>query len=326
MSQTIAENRTEAEKATAATGIHTTSGRWRYGLFLTMIAALLWGILPTALKLLVSSMDAYTITWYRLVIAFAVLFVFLTIRGNLPDPRRIRGIYAILFAVTCLGLCVNYITYVLGVDIVGPGPSQLIIQLNSVIVILGGIFIYRERFYRLQAVGLAAIIIGLLLFFHDRLVELLTSFTGYSLGILILLLSATALATYSLAQKQLLARFNSLQISMTVFGAGALLLLPLTARNLPEIATLEWPNVALLLFCVFTTLGAYGSFAEALQHLEASKISAVLSTVPLIALGFAALASWLLPDLISTQPVSPLSLAGAVILVVGSYLVARRHK
>ena len=305
--------------------VHKTTGRWKYGLFLTITAALLWGILPTALKILVASMDAYTITWYRLILAFGILFVLLSFRGDLPDMRQLDKKYIALLALTCLGLCVNYITYVLGLDIVGPGPSQLLIQLNAVFVILGGIFIFKEQFVKTQVVGLAAIIGGLGLFFHNRLDELFTSVSEYSIGIIILILSALALASYSLAQKQILVKFNSLQISMMVFGVGAFVLLPMTAGSLHQVMGLEWSGIALLLFCVVTTLGAFGSYAEALEHWETTKISAVLATVPLIALGFAELTVFLFPQLFSTDPVSIISMVGALVLVVGSYLVARKN-
>lgn len=305
--------------------MHKTTGRWKYGLFLTIIAVLLWGMLPTALKILVASMDAYTITWYRLILAFGFLFALLSFRGGLPDLTRLDKKYVALLALACLGLCVNYVTYVLGLDIVGPGPSQMLIfQLNAVFVILGGIFIFREQFVRTQAIGLAAIIGGLGLFFHHRLEQLFTSVSEYSIGIIILILSALALASYSLAQKQILVKFSSLQTSMMVFGVGAFALLPMTAGSLHQVMDLDWSGIALLLFCVVTTLGAFGSYAEALDHWEATKISAVLATVPLIALGFAELTVLLFPQLFSTDPVSIISMVGALVLVVGSYMVARK--
>ena len=305
--------------------MHSTTGRWKYGLFLTVTAALLWGILPIALKILVDSMDAYTITWFRLILAFAILFALLSWKKNLPDLRRIGGRNTILLLITCVGLCANYITYVLGIDIVGPGPAQLLIQLNAVFVILGGIFIFRERFVRTQAIGLLAIVAGLGMFFHSRLVELVTSISDYSIGVFILVLSAAALASYSLAQKQLLVKLSSLQVSMLVFSAGGVLLLPVTAQTIPQVVSLDWSNIALLLFCVLTTLGSFGSYAEALQHWETTKISAVLSTVPLISLGSAELTVFFRPDLFSTDPITVLGMIGAIVLVLGSYLVARKN-
>jgi len=286
---------------------------------------MLWGILPTALKVLAGSLDAISITWFRLVFAFVILLVYLSVKRTLPKFVQIRGKYAILLAITCIGLCINYITYIIGLDIIGPGPAQLIIQLNVVFVIVGGIFIFKEQFNRIQAVGLLAIIAGLALFFHDKFLILLSSASEYTFGVVILILSALALAAYSLAQKQLLVKFTSLQISLVIFGTGALILLPVTAPTLADVTQLNWANLALLLCCVVTTLGAVGSYAEALQHWETTKISAVLSTVPLFSLSFAEFVIFLNPDLFSIEPISILHIAGALILVLGSFLIVRKN-
>ena len=48
---------------------------------------------------------------------------------------------------------------------------------------------------------------------------------------------------------------------------------------LPQLSNLQW---ALLAFCGVNTLIAYGSFAEAMAHIEASKVSAILALTPLI--------------------------------------------
>ncbi len=163
------------------------------------------------------------------------------------------------------------------------------------------------------------------MFFHSRLIEIFSSISEYSLGVGWLLLSATALAVYVLAQKQLLVKFNSLQISMVVFGTGAAILFPVAIGAVVQIAHLDWTNIALLLLCVGTTLGAFGSFAEALQHWEATKITAVLSTGPLIALAIAEFTVWLFPGIFEIDPISSLSMVGAIVVVVGSYLVARKR-
>ena len=307
------------------TAIHTTTGRWKFGLFLTLTAAMLWGILPTALKVLAANLDAITITWYRLFLAFFILFVFLSAKKALPGFRQLNRSYAILLAVTCLGIRINYIFYVIGLDIIGPGPAQLIIQLNVVFVIMGGIFIFKENFNRIQAIGLVAIITGLGLFFHNKFLILFSSMSEYTLGVVALIVSALALAIYSLAQKQLLMKFSSLQVSLMVFGAGALLLLPVSVSSLAQVTSLNWSNIALLLFCVITTLGAFGCYAEALQHWETTKISAVLSMVPLLSLGFAEFAVFLDPGLFSIDPTTFVSMAGALILVFGSFLIARKN-
>jgi hypothetical protein len=45
--------------------MHISSGRWVYGFFLTLLTALLWGILPIKLKQVLQVMDPITVTWTR---------------------------------------------------------------------------------------------------------------------------------------------------------------------------------------------------------------------------------------------------------------------
>ena len=45
----------------------------------------------------------------------------------------------------------------------------------------------------------------------------------------------------------------------------------------------------LLAYCALNTLVAYGAFAEALAHWEASRVSTILATTPLLSLGVIAL-------------------------------------
>jgi drug/metabolite transporter (DMT)-like permease len=54
--------------------MHISSGRWVYGFFLTLLTALLWGILPIKLKQVLQVMDPITVTWFRLIVAGSCLF------------------------------------------------------------------------------------------------------------------------------------------------------------------------------------------------------------------------------------------------------------
>ena len=41
------------------------TGNWKLGFLLAMTTALMWGLLPIAMKVLLKSMDPFTLTWYR---------------------------------------------------------------------------------------------------------------------------------------------------------------------------------------------------------------------------------------------------------------------
>ena len=67
-----------------------------------------------------------------------------------------------------------------------------------------------------------------------------------------------------------------------------------------------------LLACCLNTLVAYGAFAEALAHWEASRVSATLSITPLVTFVAVALAAVWWPDHVQPEQINWLAYGGAV--------------
>jgi drug/metabolite transporter (DMT)-like permease len=137
---------------------------------------------------------------------------------------------------------------------------------------------------------------------------------------LLVIVAAITWATYALAQKQLLMHFNSQQIMWFIYVAGAFCFTPfIDISPMAQLSLLQW---GLLSFCCLNTIVAYGAFAEALQHWEASKVSAVLAITPLLTIFFANLASWLWPAAPIPQALNGWSVLGAILVVIGSAVTA----
>ncbi len=158
------------------------------------------------------------------------------------------------------------------------------------------------------------------MFFNQRLVELLTSLSDYTAGVLTILLATTIWTFYALGQKQLLTIWNSLQIMMVIYLLCALFLMPWVQPL--EVLQLSPVQRWLLLACCLNTLVAYGAFAESLAHWEASRVSATLAITPLVTFVAVALASWVWPDYVQAEDINLLGYAGAVLVVLGSVLTA----
>ena len=310
--------------------MHQTSGRWKLGFLLALVTALLWGFLPISLKFLLTSSDVYTITWFRFLLAAACLFVYLVIRRELPRLTQLKlGTYG-LFSLAVVGLCINYLCYMLGLERLSPTSTQVAIQLAPILFSLGGLIIFKEQFNTGQWFGFAAVIVGLLLFFHNNLSGLFEGdlFEGdwsggtsrESTGLLFMVISAVSWAIYALAQKQLLLKFSSLQILFVIFVFNCLFFLP--PSDLSPIADLNGMGWFFLLFCGFATLIAYSCFAEALAHLEASKVSAVIAMVPLFTLIAMQIMDTLFHGFIEAESFTWVSMVGAVTVVVGSLMVS----
>ena len=305
-------------------GLHTPTGNWKYALLLSLFSALLWGILPIALKAMMAYMDPYTITWYRFLLAGIVSFSILLCKKGIRQLRGANNQHVITLVIASIGLCGNYILYLQGLSRTGPGAAQVLIQLAPILLILGGVMIFKEAFTIRQLIGLICILIGFGLFFQHRLQEIFTSLTEYTLGVILIIGASVTWAVYALAQKQLLKQFSSQQILLLIFLSGTIVFLPTAAPS--TLLGLDVTGIFLLAFCSANTVLAYGCFAESLEHWEASRVSAILAIVPLITLIFMELAIPLFPDLLSSEKITWVSFLGAIVVVAGTVIFVIKKK
>ncbi|UVM54624.1 DMT family transporter [Pseudomonas sp. B21-012] len=300
--------------------MHISSGRWVYGLSLSLLTAVLWGILPIKLKQVLQVMDPITVTWFRLLVSGGLLLAWLAASKRLPSFNGLgRKGWGLVLLATC-GLVGNYVLYLVGLKLLSPGTAQLVVQMGPVLLLVASVFLFKERFSLGQGMGLVILLLGFGLFFNQRLDELLTSLSIYTTGVLTILLATSIWVFYALSQKQLLTVWNSMQVMMVIYLFCAALLTPwvhpLEALQLSPLQ--GW----LLLACCLNTLVAYGAFAEALAHWEASKVSATLAVTPLITFVAVALAAWFWPDFVHAEQINTLGYVGALVVVLGSALTA----
>ncbi|MCY1543985.1 putative inner membrane transporter YhbE [compost metagenome] len=89
-----------------------------------------------------------------------------------------------------------------------------------------------------------------------------------------------------------------------------------------ELLSLSPLQTWLLLACCLNTLVAYGAFAEALAHWEASRVSATLAITPLVTFASVAACAALWPDHVQPEEINWIAYGGAVFVVLGSALTA----
>lgn len=287
---------------------------------MSLLTVFLWGILPIALSVTLQVLDVYTLTWFRFLISFALLAIFLAHRQQLPQWQLLRSAGLGLIAVATVFLGTNYLLFVQGLTLTSPANAQVLIQLAPVLFGIGAITFFKERFNRYQSIGLGILVLGLILFFNEQLQGLLAANSTYLFGSGVLVLAAAAWAVYALAQKQLLRSLSSTNVMLLIYGGCALLFTPMAAPQ--TILTLSGLHWGMLLFCGLNTLVAYGAFAEALEHWEASRVSAVLALTPVVTLTSVEVVSSIFPSWISSEQLTVLGLAGAILVVSGSMAIA----
>jgi drug/metabolite transporter (DMT)-like permease len=299
---------------------HQASGRFGLGLALASSTMVLWGVLPLILQGVLAVLDAVTITWFRFTFATLALVPWLVLRGQLPRLRALGGRQLLLLGAATVFLAANYIAYLLGLDRTNAPSAQVLIQAAPLLLALGGIFVFREHFARLQWIGLGVLVLGMGGFFASQLRALAGDLDRYLSGAALIAVASVTWAIYGLAQKQLLLWLPSQAIMFCIYAGSALIFA--VGAEPASLLQLDASGWLLLLFAAANTLIAYGTFAAALEHWEASRVSAVLALTPLATLGFTALAAALWPGLVDARSVSPSALGGAAAVVAGSLLVA----
>jgi drug/metabolite transporter (DMT)-like permease len=304
--------------------LHQSSGKWRLGLALSLLTVLLWGILPIALKVTLQGLDPYTVTWFRFLMSFGLLGVYLATRKQLPSGEKLRSIPFRLLGIASVFLALNYILYLIGLSYTNPANAQVLIQLAPVLMGLGGIYIFKERYTLIQWTGLGVLTLGFALFFNEQLKTLITAQGTYLFGSFLIIIAAIVWAVYGLAQKQLLQQLTSGNVMLLIYGICAMLFAPFAHPQ--AILNLTPLQLAMLIFCGLNTVIAYGAFAESLEHWEASRVSAVLSATPIVTLISVWMVASLFPSWIVTNNLTILGVFGSILVVVGSMTIALGKK
>jgi drug/metabolite transporter (DMT)-like permease len=285
---------------------------------LAATTAIMWGVLPIALKGVMQTLDPMTTTFFRFAIAAILITPYLITRKRLINKSKIVSTKLFLQLLGAgLLLTANYALYILGLERTTAEAAQVMMQLAPVLLLLSGVWVFKERFSPIQWIGFAIFFSGLLMFFSPRFDDIFTHLNDYGVGLLLLAAAAITWVGYAVIQKFLIKEFNAEETMLVFYWIGALVFLPFSNFTLLlNLTSLQW---ALLGFCGLNTLIAYGCFSEALIHIEASRVSAVIAMTPLVTVFFVQSISF---AGVVAEPLGLVTVIGATCVVVGSIVTA----
>jgi drug/metabolite transporter (DMT)-like permease len=281
---------------------------------------LTWATLPIALTAMLRDLDPLTLTWFRFLAASVILGTILGSRGSLPRLSLLGPKSWMLLALATLCMAANYLLYLLGLDMTTPANAQIVMQACPLLFSLGAITIYGERFNRRQWIGFFVLIGGLAVFCSDQLLAFVEESDRYLLGYATVLAAALTWSISSLIQKRLLTIFRSQALLLCLYVGCMLCFTPLAQPG--RIAALSGWAILMLFYCTLNTLVAYGAFGAALEHVEASRVGAVIALSPVASFGFIVLTHWLFPGVLPPEQFSPWMILGAATVVLGSVITA----
>ena len=289
------------------------------GILLSLVTALLWGVLPIFLKITLQGFHAGTISWFRFVFAFLLLAGILQWKEHKPLDILRKPPWMGIVGGACLSA--NYYWVTVAVDLSGPSNMAVLIQTASIFLVLVGVFVFHEHLTLRQVLGMFVTGVGLFLFFHDQQSRILE--TGdYFYANFLIVLAALVCVGYMVSKKFLSRQYGAQSLNLLVYAVATLTLIGgVEWADFTRAGLTAWLS---LIFCGFNTLLAYGTLAEAVKYIPLALISVIISLNPLITL----LGMKILPQIgfagLQADPVGSLGYFGGAVAVTGVVLVVYR--
>ena len=209
-----------------------------------------------------------------------------------------------------------------GVALTSPSNTQILIQIAPLLVVVAGVFYFKERLTILQKTGFFIAAAGFVLFYRDQLHNLVISSQQYTLGNLWIIFGAVAWAIFAIFQKHLVRFWAPQQTNLLIYLVAALAFSPLAVYN--ELQGLIFADYMTLIFLGANTLVAYGTLGEALKLIPANQVSAIIVVNPLITLFVAGILSSQNLPWLSSENITLPGYAGALLLLAGVGLVVKK--
>ncbi|MPW39468.1 EamA family transporter [Thermococcus sp. 101 C5] len=274
------------------------------GYLLVFLAASMWGTLGIFAKLLYGfGLDPFTITFYRAIIAFGLLFVYNLSQGLQVKKHRLP-FYAFygFFAVFLF-----YILYFYTVKISSVSLAVLLLYSAPIYSTILGYFIFGERITPLKLAALLMAIMGVLLVVNPNGENV--SRVAVVLG----LLSGLTYALYGILAKLAVRNEKPEEALLYTIGFGALFLAPFSNFKIP-LSSLPY----LFGLAFFPTFLAYILYNTALKEIEVSRASIIATVEPVVAL---LLAYFLFHEVLTTKQI-----IGATLIILGSLILHIEEK
>jgi drug/metabolite transporter (DMT)-like permease len=204
-----------------------------------------------------------------------------------------------LILISICGITFNQFFFIAGLERTSVAHMAVFISLTPVLVLLIAAAIGQEKITAPKLIGMLVAMAGVLSIELSAGGE---SRIATPLGDLFGFLCTLSFAIYTVAGRDLGARYGSIPMNLLMHGIGAITLLPLAFMNrgsfhLSQVSTTGWMSLGYMV--VFSSVCAYLIFYYALMHIPASRVAAFTYAEPVLAaiLGFAILGepvTWIL--------------------------------
>lgn len=258
-----------------------------------LVTCIFWGGTFVAARYIVLETTPLVGAALRFLIAGAVLLAVFAwkngiSRSSLPKGRQWRGILFLSFT----GIFMYNAFFMGGLRMTSAASGALIVAVNPIATALMAVIYFKERFRKLQLIGLVLSFIGVLVVMSRGSLTALMSL-DFDLGYLVLIGAPVCWAIYSVYGRTVMAELSPLTTTLFATLCGTAMLIPaalleivITGIN-PDISWKGW--LAILQLAILGTVIGFVWWYDGIKKIGPSRASAFLNLVPLFGVSFAGL-------------------------------------
>ncbi|MCX7832531.1 MAG: DMT family transporter [Actinobacteria bacterium] len=292
-------------------------------LYLTLALLMgFWGYAFVGIKSLLkqlSPMDLTVLRFFFVLIAIGIFMLVEITKGKIPPRIHRSDIWKLVLlgivGVVCYHLALNY-----GEQYTPASVASLIVFTSPIFTAIFASTFLDEKMNYFKAFGILVALVGSALIIISQ--ENANSLHGTKaiIGSLIVFISPLSWALYTIFGRSIggsLKGISRLYYSMYTMMFGSLILMlflrPSTIDALLKLSLSNWIN--LIVLSIFSSFFGYIIWVQALEHLEATKVSAFLYLIPIYTMIFSI---WILGERLNF-----LSIMGALAVFLGVFLIER---
>jgi len=241
-------------------------------------AGVLWGTVAVIVRVLVQTVDASLIAFFRIFLAGVFLTSILVLRGRSRISAQ-NWNYALVAAV---GIGLNYLLFTVGLKYTLASAGAMVVQSEVVFLAVLSVLFLGEGFGRRKAVGMAMALSGVLLITWNG-ADLGTMLgSRYFIGNVIVFGAGFFWAIYVFFQKKMSTGPEILVSLSPIFLISAAILFPFSIPVLGELLHLSAVQLVALLYLGIVCTGfGYMFLARGMQRISASTTGVLTTVMPL---------------------------------------------
>ena len=281
-----------------------------FWLFMMLV---LWSGNYVAGKIALRTLDPITLTCLRLQLAaFIMLAIYFSRRER--QPLKLGDAWPFLY-LGFLGVVVNQGLFTVGLNFTTSDHSAVIIAIGPIIILLLARALKLEALTTAKITGMAISFVGVYLLETEHGSP---AHSPLLVGDLITFGGVIGFSAYAVLGKRVAAQYDAIAMNTFNCVAAALLLLPITIR---QVIHLDWRAVApsdwlgMIYMAAGSSVGAYTIFYWVLRYMTASRVGAVSYFQPIVVI--------LLSMAFLGERPSRMLLEGTALVLVGVFLAER---